>query len=392
MAIAAIQLDIPLTNTQFSNLNSAFLFAYAIMYAGGGKLIDMLETRRGFFLIMVFWSLACASHGLATGFWMLAISRFLLGVGEGGGFPAATKAVSEWFPVRERSTAMGMINAGTAVGAVMAAPAIAAVIRFSHWRWVFFLSGAAGLFWTIWWLRDYYTPAQHPKLSPRERDEIAEVFVSSPQAKPAVSWFSLFSFPQVWGLVLGKFLSDAAWYFYLFWLPKYLYDARGFDTKQVGYFAWIPYAASGLGSLLGGWFSSRLLQRGHSLNFSRKVALGASAAVMPLILFVTQVPVEWSILLFSIAFFGQQSWSTLVMILPADIFPRRVVGSVAGLVGFGGAMGGVVFNQVAGRMLDAGFGYGLVFALVSTFHVLAFVLILVTIHVVRPIETEGAIS
>ena len=192
----------------------------------------------------------------------------------------------------------------------------------------------------------------------------------------------------MWGLVLGKFLSDAAWYFYISWLPKYLYDVRGFDTKQVGYFAWIPFAASGLGSLTGGWFSSWLLRRGHSLNFSRKAALGASAAIMPFIIFVTQSPVEMAIVLFSIAFFGQQSWSTLVMILPADIFPRRVVGSVAGLVGFGGAMGGVVFNLVVGRMLDGGFGYGPVFALVSTFHVLAFGLILLTIRQVRPIDVR----
>jgi ACS family hexuronate transporter-like MFS transporter len=147
-----------------------------------------------------------------------------------------------------------------------------------------------------------------------------------------------------------------------------------------------------VGSLLGGWLSSRLLRRGNSLNFSRKVALGASAAVMPLVIFITQVPVEWAILLFSIAFFGQQSWSTLVMILPADLFPRRVVGSVAGLVGFGGAMGGVVFNLIAGRMLDGGSGYGPVFAIVSALHVLAFMLILLTIREVRPVEVKGALA
>ncbi len=386
VAISAIQHDIPISNLQFSQLQVAFLLAYAVMYAVGGKLIDILGTRRGFLVIMVFWSLACASHGLAAGFGMLAVSRFLLGVGEGGGFPAATKAVSEWFPVRERSTAMGLINAGTAVGAVLAPPAIAAVIKLANWRWVFVVCGAAGLLWTVWWWRDYFAPAQHPKLSAQEREKIAEVIAEPSQPKAAMSWFRLFAFPQVWGLVFGKFLSDAAWYFYLFWLPKYLYDARGFDTKQVGYFAWIPYAASGLGSLLGGWFSSRLIRGGYSLNFARKVALGASAALMPWIVFVTKSPVELAIVLFSIAFFGQQSWSTLVMTLPADIFPRRLVGSVAGLVGFGGAMGGVVFNLVAGKLLDSGFGYGLVFSFVGTFHVLAFGLILLTIRNVRPIE------
>ena len=358
------------------------------MYAAGGKLIDLLGTRIGFLLIMVWWSLACASHGLATGFRSLTASRLLLGMGEGGGFPAATKAVAEWFPVRDRSTAMGFINAGTAVGAVIAPPAIAAILYASNWRWVFFLSGTAGLLWTFWWRRDYFPPARHPRISAAEKSAIAEV-VSTEGAAPRISWLSLFRYRQVWGLVLAKFLSDAAWYFYLFWLPKYLYDARGFDTKQVGYFAWIPYAASGIGSVTGGWFASRLIHRGHSVNRARKVALGLSAAVMPPIFFVTQSPVQIAIVLFSIAFFGQQSWSTLVMILPADIFPRAAVGSVAGLVGFGGAMGGAIFGRVVGYMLDHGFGYGPVFALVSTFHVLAFCIILGAIPEVRPIRFSG---
>ena len=167
VAINAIQREIPITNTQYAALQTAFLLAYAFMYAGGGKLVDVLGTRKGFFVIMVWWSLACASHGLATGFALLATSRFLLGMGEGGGFPAATKAVAEWFPVRERSTAMGIINAGTAVGAVIAPPAIALIISTLNWRWVFFLSGAVGLLWTIWWMRDYFPPLKHPRLTAR---------------------------------------------------------------------------------------------------------------------------------------------------------------------------------------------------------------------------------
>jgi ACS family hexuronate transporter-like MFS transporter len=385
VAIKAIQLDIPISNTQFSQLQAAFLTAYALMYVGGGKLVDVLGTRAGFLLVMAWWSLACASHGLATGFGMLMASRFLLGMGEGGGFPAATKAVAEWFPVGERSTAMGIMNAGTAAGAVVAPPLIAITLATLNWRWVFFLAGAAGLAWVVWWLWEYFPPASHARLTPHERDEIAEVFKTGPQTGRGIRWIGLFRFPQVWGLVFAKFLSDAAWYFYLFWLPKYLYDVRHFDTKEVGYFAWIPYAAAGVGSLLGGWFSSRLIQRGRSLDFSRKLALGVSAAVMPLIFFVTQSPVQIAIVLFSIAFAGQQSWSTLVMILPADIFPHRAVGSVAGLVGFGGAMGGVVFGLVVGYLLDHGFGYGLVFGIVSTFHVIAFCVILLAIRVVQPV-------
>ena len=367
VAVAAIQKDIPLTNTQFGALSSMFLLAYAFMYAGGGALIDALGTRRGFLLIMIFWSLACASHSLASGFLMLAASRFLLGVGEGGGFPAATKVVAEWFPANERSTAMGIVNAGTAVGAVVAPPAIAALILYGNWRLVFIVFGAVGLLWALWWHRSYPATASAETTSiPTKR----------------VAWSELLGMRSVWGLVFAKFLTDAAWFFYISWLPKYLYDARGFDVKQVGYYAWVPFAASGIGSLLGGWFSSYLLTRGHSANFSRKLALGLSAAVMPGIIFVTQVPVEWAIVLFSLAFFGQQSWSTLVMIVPTDLFDRRVVASVAGLVGFGGAMGGLLMNLLAGRLLDLGFGYQTVFSIVGMLHVTAFVVILVAIPVI----------
>jgi MFS transporter, ACS family, aldohexuronate transporter len=395
VAIDAIRHDIPISDQTFGYLNVAFLLAYALMYLGGGRLVDTLGTRRGFFLIMVFWSLACASHGLALGLAMLAVSRFLLGVGEGGGFPAATKAVAEWFPVGERSSAMGMINAGTAVGSVVAPPLIAAIVLGLGWRWVFFLTGAAGLAWTMWWLREYYPPDEHPRIAPDELDEITARNAAAAAAPVASdSWISLLTIRAVWGLVIAKFLSDAAWFFYSFWLPKYLLDVRDFNTKDVGYYAWIPYAASGIGSLVGGAFSSWLLARGFSLNAARKIALGASAALMPWVFIVTLTEVRWAIVLFSIAFFGQQSWSTLVMTLPADLFPRRLVGSVAGLVGFGGAMGGVASNLIFGRVLEAyraagalTIGYQVVLAISSSLHVVAFLLILALIRRVEPLES-----
>jgi len=376
VAIKAIQHEIPVSNFQFGQLNLAFLLAYGAMYAAGGKLIDVLGTRKGFLLIMVWWSLACASHGLATGFAMLAASRLLLGIGEGGGFPAATKAVAEFFPAAERSTAMGLINAGTAVGAVIAPPGIALVIAMLGWRWVFFISGAIGLAWSAWWRRSM--PAESPTNAPTR---------SRPGWEVSFTWLQLLRNRQVWGLVSAKFLSDAAWFVYMSWLAKYLYDVRGFDTAHVGYFAWIPFAASGVGSLSGGWLSSRLIRSGHSLDFSRKLALGSSAALMPWIFFVTHAPVQWAIVLFAVAFFGQQSWSALVMTLPADIFPRAAVGSVAGLVGMGGAFGGAAFNLLVGYMLDHKMGYGAVFGMLSTFHVIAFAIILLVVGRIRPLET-----
>jgi MFS transporter, ACS family, hexuronate transporter len=373
VAIKAIEQDIPISNQQFSLLQTAFLITYALMYAGGGKLMDVLGTRTGFTLIMIFWSLACAGHGLAANLAMLAVFRLLLGAGEGGGFPAATRAVTEWFPVKERSTAMGIINAGTALGMIVAAPLIALILSFASWRWIFFITGAFGLLWTLWWRHDYFPPED------AGRGAVAE---------PKLSWVELLHFRQTWGVVVAKFLSDAAWYFYLFWLPKYLYDARGFDIKAVGTFGWIPPAAAGIGCLVGGWFSSWLLHRHVPLNRARKIALGASAIVMPLILFVPNVPVAWAIALFSIAYFGQQSWSTLVMILPTDIFPKSNVGAVAGLVGFGGAMGGVVFGQLVGYLLDHGYGWGIVFALAGSFHVAAFLVICLAIPVIRPMHEQ----
>jgi ACS family hexuronate transporter-like MFS transporter len=390
IAIKAIQREIPVTNTQFSHLQAAFLAAYALMYAGSGKLIDVLGTRKGFLLIMVWWSLACASQGLATSVPILAVSLFLLGMGEGGGFPAATKAMAEWFPAGERSTAMGLMNAGTAVGAVAAPPLIALTLAHLSWRWVFYLAGAVGLAWTLWWVRAYQPAASHPRLSAEEREELAEVLAPKATYEGKVRWIDLFRYPQVSGLVFAKFLSDAAWYFYIFWLPKYLYDVHHFNTKEVGYFAWIPYAAAGVGSLLGGWFSSRLIQRGFSINLSRKIALGVSAGVMPSILLVMHSPVQFVIVLFSIAFAGQQSWSTLVMTIPSDLVPSSVVGSFAGLVGFGGAMGGIVFGLVVGQLLDRGFGYGPVFACVSVLHLIGFCVILLTIRVIGPIDFKRA--
>jgi MFS transporter, ACS family, hexuronate transporter len=389
VAIKAISRDIPLTNEQFSTLQSAFLFAYALMYAGGGRLVDMLGTRLGLTAIMLFWSFACASHALATGFAMLAISRFLLGVGEGGGFPAATRAVAEWFPTQERATAMGLINAGTAVGAMVAPPLIAVVLGVTNWRWIFLLAGAFGLLWTAWWQWSYRPASEILRETRNDANEMVGL-----HAKAAVRfpWTHLFRVRETWGLVTAKFLSDAAWFFYLFWLPKYLYDARGFDIKSVGLFAWMPNAAAGIGCLFGGSFSSYLVRRQFPVGLSRKAALGVSAAVMPFAILLPHVTVPWALTIFCLAYFGQQSWSTLVMVLPTDLFPQQVVGSVAGLVGFGGAMGGIVFGQLAGYLLDHGFGYGSVFAIAGTLHVTARLIILTVIPVVRPLELRQRLS
>lgn len=372
-AIKHIEADIPIGNQTKAALDSAFLATYGLMYLGGGWLLDRIGTRRGFLLIMIFWSLACASHGLAGGVAALVISRLLLGVGEGGGFPAATRAVAEWFPPERRAAAIGLVNAGTAVGAVLAPPLIAGILAYgdwfglASWRWVFFVTGLFGLAWAGWWYVAYRVPAR-------------STGVTAEPEGPALTIHQLLSRREVRGVVLAKLLSDGAWYFYLFWLPKYLFEAHAFDLKQAATIGWIPYAASGVGSLAGGWLSSRLLSSGRSVNAARKIALGLSAACMPWVMLApSSGSVAAVIAIFSLAFFGQQSWSTLVMTLPTDLVPRSALGRLAGLVGLGGAFGGILTGQAAGWALDAGLGYTPVLTVAATLHLLAFGLICLTV-------------
>ena len=231
VAIAAIQRNIPLSNEQFSWLQTSFLLSYAALYVIGGRLLDWLGTGRGFLLIMLWWSLACALHSLATGFVLLLIARFLLGMGEGGGFPAATRLVAEWIEPAERSTAMGLINAGTAIGSLLAPPIIGFILLHSGWRAVFVASGCGGLAWALWWALSY-------RPNPAGRQVGAG---GTPTVRRPMRWADVIRLPNVQAFVFAKFMSDSAWYFLLFWLPKYLYDARGFDIRQVSYYAWIPY-------------------------------------------------------------------------------------------------------------------------------------------------------
>jgi ACS family hexuronate transporter-like MFS transporter len=328
---------------------------------------------------MIFWSLACASHGVAGGVAALVVSRLLLGVGEGGGFPAATRAIAEWFPPERRAAAMGLVNAGTAVGAVVAPPLIAGILAYGHWfdlaswRWVFFITGGFGLAWALWWFLTYRTPA-------------TEAAAANADEGPAPTVTMLLARREVRGLVAAKFLSDGAWYFYLFWLPKYLFEAHGFDLKQAATIGWIPYAASGVGSLCGGWLSSRLLSSGRSVDAARKIALGLSAACMPWVMLApAAASIPAVIAIFSLAFFGQQSWSTLVMTLPTDLAPRRALGRLAGLVGLGGAFGGIVMGQAAGWALDAGLGYTPVLSVAAMLHLLAFALLCLAIPKIQPL-------
>jgi ACS family hexuronate transporter-like MFS transporter len=386
-----VRKEIPINNDQYGQLMSLFLLAYAIMCAGGGRIIDWLGTRAGYALMIVWWSVANFLVGTVSSILGLGVFRFLLGVGEGGGFPGSAKAVAEWFPQKERALAFGLFNTGSSAGAVIAPPLIALIVATLGWRWVFYLTGGAGILWACVWLNFYRPPASNRLISPEERSLIETKLADEHLAAgptPALRWIDFFAYRQVWGLMIAKFLSDAAWFFFIFWLPKYLGDVRGLDISQIGYFAWIPYAFAGVGSLMGGWLSSHLLKRELSLNFSRKFALGFSAALLPASLFIVASPLSLAIVFFSTAMFAHQFWSANVQTLPADLFPAGVVGSVGGLLGSAGSFGAMLFNLAVGKLVDH-HGYGPAFFIAGVLHPLAFLIILATVRRIGPLQSNA---
>ncbi len=383
--IGEVQRDIPISNIAFSRLQALFLLAYAIMYAGGGRLVDLVGTRVGYAVVAGVWSTACMLHASAESVLGLGTFRFLLGLGEGGGFPAAAKAVSEWFPARERSLAVGLFNTGSAVGAVVAPPLIAAIVFRWNWRAVFLVTGAVGLVWAVIWLVGYAPASRSRFVGEAERRYLLESDVGRAEPAGRVRWLDLLKFPQVWTLLVAKFLTDGAWFFFIFWLPKYLGDARGFKMAAIGKYAWIPYAFAGVGSLAGGWFSAFLIRRGVSLSRSRKIALGVSAAVLPCSLLVVHSPLHLALFLVSLAFLGHQFWSVIVQTLPTDLFPSRAVGSVAGLIGCAGSFGAMLFNLLVGFLVDRLGSYAVPFFLAGVMHPLSFLLILFTLKRIEPV-------
>lgn len=392
VVIGEMHKSIPISDQQFSHLQFFFLLAYGTMNAVGGKIVDRLGTRVGYALMIVWWSTASIVQGTVHSVMGLAIARFLLGLGEGGGFPSSAKAVSEWFPAKERSFAFGIFNTGSSIGALIAPPLIAAIVLTLNWRWVFFITGGLGILWAFGWLAFYNTPAQHNRITHEEAHYIESELVLFSSSAKSISWFSLFRYRQIWGLVLAKFFSDSGWYFFIFWLPKYLGDVRHLDIRHIGYYAWIPYAAAGVGSFIGGWFSSYLVRRHWSIDASRKLALGLSAACMPASLLITQSPLGLAICFFSMAMFGHQFWSTTAQTLSADMFPSELVGSVAGLSNAAGAFGSMLFNLLVGILLGWQHSYAIVFVIAGLLHPISFLLILLLVRHIRPptIASTGA--
>lgn len=355
--------DLNLSNTEFGGIATFFLLAYTISQSLSGKLYDHIGIKKGFTVSIIVWSLAAIGHAFATGLRSLSAFRFLLGLGEAGNWPGAAKTVAVWFPVRERAFGMAIFNSGAAIGSIIAPPVIVSLTAyFGHWQQTFVVTGALGFLWLLLWWLVYDTPENHKWLTAGElsliQEDSAETAGSQSEANSndaaiKLGWFALLRYRQTWAIVLARFLVDPVWWLYITWLPLYLNQVHGFDLKQIGLFAWVPYVAADVGSLFGGWLSGFLISRGWTVNTARKIVISFAAALMPAgILAAFTADSMTALALIGVVLFGFQVWINNVQTLPSDFYPSNAVGSVAGLGGTGAGIGSMIFIFSTGWVVD----------------------------------------
>jgi ACS family hexuronate transporter-like MFS transporter len=362
----------------YSNIVTAFQAAYAIGLVSAGALIDKLGTRIGYALAICVWSVAAMSHALAGSVMGFAAARFLLGLGEAGNFPAAIKTVAEWFPRRERAFATGLFNSGSNVGAIVAPLAVPVVAVTWGWQAAFLFTGILSAIWLITWLAVYRPPAQHPKLSSAEL-----TLIRSDPDEPTVRlpWAQLLRHRQAWAFVVAKFLTDPIWWFFLFWLPKFLNQEYGLTLTALGPPLIAIYLFADIGSIGGGWIAGRFIKRGWSVNRARKGAMLVCALSVVPIVFASSATNLWTaVVLIGLATAGHQGWSANVFTLTSDMFPRHAVGSVVGLGGLAGAVGGMLISTFVGFLLQATGSYVPVFIMAGS----AYLLALFVVHLLVP--------
>ena len=334
-----------MSNVTYSRVVSAFMLAYTISNGFSGTIIDKLGTRAGYALCIAWWSVAAILHAFATGAWSLGAARFLLGLGEAGNWPAGVKVVSEWFPERERALAAGMFNSGSSFGAILAPPVVAFITLQFGWAAAFAGVGATGLIWLAFWWKIYYVPDE-------QREPGTPAVAAAPHSEVPAPW-TLFRAPFVRNFMLSKIFLDPVWYFYIFWFPEYLKNARNFDLAAIGKYAWIPFVVAGLGNIAGGALSGVLLRRGWSVTLARKTAITVFTLFMLAAIPAVLTPdVRMSIAFVSIAMVGYTGALANTLAFPADVFPRHLVGSVWGLASMGAGLGGMIFALATGWVVD----------------------------------------
>jgi ACS family hexuronate transporter-like MFS transporter len=367
---STIQKDLGFSTVEYSQITAAFLFSYTLMYAVSGRLMDYLGTRRGLMLFVSGWSLANMAHALARTAQQLAGFRILLGATEAAVIPAGVKAASEWFPVRERAMAIGIFNAGTAVGSAIAAPLVSFLALLYGWRAAFVVTGALGFVWVAVWAVVYRLPAVHPRLSDAERQLILEGG-GDEAPRVGVPVLRLLRMPEAWACFLVRVCTDPISYFLNFWIPKYLQEERGLSLAQIGKYVWIPFVALALGNLASGYIPRLLMAWGVSLDRARKGTMLVVSCAMPVLcLLVTRVEGSGlAVAIVAALMFGHAAWGNIT--LPAELFPKHVIGTVTGLGGSLGGLAGVLSQLAIGHVVSA-FSYAPVFAVCSVMYLIAF--------------------
>jgi ACS family hexuronate transporter-like MFS transporter len=375
-----LKLAIGWTEVDYGNIVAAFNAAYAFGLLLAGRLMDRIGTRVGYALAIVWWSLAAMGHALARTPFGFGVARVALGIGESGNFPAAIKTVAEWFPKKERAFATGIFNAGSNVGAIVAPLTVPWIATHLGWRWAFILTGAIGLVWLLFWLPTYRRPEQHPKVTPAELDHIH----SDPPDPEAirVPWVRLIPHRQTSAFAIAKYLTDPIWWFYLYWLPNFLRDKHGLDLTTIGPPLIVIYLIADIGSIGGGWLSSTFIKRGWTINRARKTAMLICAlAVTPIVLAANVKNLWIAVGLIGLAAAAHQGWSCNLFTTTSDMFPRQAVGSVVGMGGMAGALGGATLAVATGYILQStGQNYTIVFFIAGS----AYLIALAVIHLLSP--------
>jgi len=376
------------SETDFAHIVMAFTAAYAIGLLIMGRVIDRIGTRFGYTLIICLWSIAGMFHALARTATHFMIARFGLGIGEAGNFPAGVKAVSEWFPKKERALATGIFNSGTSIGVVLALLIVPLILTRFSWHEVFWITGGFGFIWLIFWLIFYEIPQKQKRLTPEEAEFISNgqnetVGLSDANERVRIKWFRMFTFPQTWALITGKGLIDPIFWFFLFWLPSYFSSAFNLDLKKISPELIIIYTATTAGSILGGYFSSFLISKGWKVIKARRTVLFIFAVLELTILMARYASAAWmAVGIISLAVAIHQAWSTNVFTMASDLFPTEAVSSAVGIAGMAGAVGGILFPAFVGYLLDsyktAGNltgGYNLLFTICGSTYLVAWTII-----------------
>lgn len=373
------------TETDFARIVMAFTAAYAIGLLLFGWLIDKIGTKLGYSITIVFWSVAGMLHAVARSAFGFGVARVGLGLGEAGNYPAAVKTVAEWFPKKERALATGLFNAGTSIGVVVALILVPWILSHYGWQEVFWITGALGFVWLVFWLIFYDIPVQQKRLSAEELDYIisGQDQDENEAEKQPVKWIKLFTFPQTWAYITGKGLIDPIYWFFLFWLPSYFASTFNLDLKKPSLELMLIYTATTIGSIGGGYLSSWLIKKGWPTLKARKTVLLAFAFLelsVIMIQFAGDVWIAVGLISFAVAL--HQAWATNVFTLPSDLFPKQAVSSVVGIGGMAGAVGGILFPMLIGSLLDsykaagnlAG-GYNIIFTICGFTYLIAWLII-----------------